>query len=61
MAKAGSGDVLTGIIAALIAQGLPPEKAAYLGVSIHGAAGDRAFKKTGAHGMMATDIIENIR
>ena len=61
MATACSGDVLTGIIAALIAQGLPPEKAAYLGVSIHGAAGDRAYEKTGAHGMMATDIIENIR
>ncbi len=60
MATAGSGDVLTGIIAALIAQGADISKAAYLGVCIHGAAGDAAMADKGEYGMMASDIASNI-
>jgi ADP-dependent NAD(P)H-hydrate dehydratase / NAD(P)H-hydrate epimerase len=57
MATAGSGDVLTGIIAGLMAQGLDPEHAAVSGVFIHGAAGDTAFDETGEHGLIAGDLI----
>ncbi|MDR0713535.1 MAG: NAD(P)H-hydrate dehydratase [Bacteroidales bacterium] len=58
MATAGSGDVLTGIIAALLAQGWPPVKAACAGVWIHGSAGDLSAKKYGEQAMIAGDIIE---
>ena len=58
MATGGSGDVLTGIIAALLAQGLSPFSAASLGVRIHGMAGDRAASRLGEYSMMASDIIE---
>ncbi|MEE1102286.1 MAG: NAD(P)H-hydrate dehydratase [Agathobacter sp.] len=61
MATAGSGDVLCGIIGALLAQGVMPEYAAALGVYIHGEAGDNVFNKTGSYGMMASDIIEGIK
>lgn len=61
MATAGSGDVLTGIITALLAQGYTPKEAAILGVYQHGVAGDRAAEKFGMTSMMASDIIENIR
>ena len=60
MATAGTGDVLTGIITGLIAQGLSPEQAAVAGVFIHGTAGDRVANKIGEHGLMAGDIIEEI-
>jgi len=60
MATAGSGDVLTGIIAALMAQGLDSYAAACLAVFIHGLAGDTAAKKTGVYSMMAGDIAEAI-
>ncbi|NLM13535.1 MAG: NAD(P)H-hydrate dehydratase [Epulopiscium sp.] len=56
MATAGSGDVLTGIIAGLIGQGLNPYKAAVLGAFIHGKAGDLAASELGQHGMLAGDI-----
>ena len=59
MATAGSGDVLTGIIAALLAQGLSPAEAAVCGVFIHGRAGDRAFSDKG-NGLIASDIVENV-
>jgi len=59
MATAGSGDVLTGIIAGLLAQGLAPDEAAVYGVFIHGRAGDRAFANRG-NGLIASDIVENI-
>ena len=60
MATAGSGDVLTGIIAGLIAQGLGSMEAASLGVYIHGLAGDRAAEKLGRHALMARDIIDSL-
>jgi ADP-dependent NAD(P)H-hydrate dehydratase / NAD(P)H-hydrate epimerase len=56
MATAGSGDVLTGTIAGLWAQGLSDEAAAYCGAYLHGAAGDQAREKYGEHAMIASDI-----
>jgi NAD(P)H-hydrate epimerase len=58
MATAGSGDVLTGVITALIGQGLTNLDSAVLGVYIHGLAGDIAAKKTNQVSLMATDIIQ---
>lgn len=58
MATAGSGDVLTGIILALLAQGYTGEEAAKTGVYIHGKAGDLAMRKYGTIGLNAGDIIE---
>lgn len=60
MATAGSGDVLAGIIGALLAQGLPGFDAAQVGVYLHSLAGDRAAKKINSRGMIAGDIIESI-
>lgn len=60
MATGGSGDVLTGVIAALIAQGMPPFNAATLGVYIHGLAGDAAAETLGEYSLMASDIIDYI-
>ncbi|RFS14492.1 NAD(P)H-hydrate dehydratase [Emticicia sp. C21] len=61
MAKGGSGDVLTGMILALLAQGYTSEEAAILGVYEHGLAGDRAAQLKGTTSMVASDIIESIR
>ncbi len=60
MATAGSGDVLTGVIIALIGQGLSNFDAAVLGVYIHGLAGDIAAKKLGQISLIATDIIDSL-
>jgi hydroxyethylthiazole kinase-like uncharacterized protein yjeF len=60
MATAGSGDVLTGIIASLLSQGYEPFKAAILGVYLHGYAGDAAAAKLSDAPLMASDIIEGI-
>lgn len=57
MATAGSGDVLTGVITALLGQGLGDFEAAVLGVYVHGLAGDIASEKLGQTGMITTDII----
>jgi len=60
MATAGSGDVLTGIILSLLAQGHSAEDAAIIGTFIHGLAGDMAAEKTGEYGLIASDIIRYI-
>jgi len=57
MATGGSGDILTGIILALLAQNFKAEDAACLGVYVHGLAGDIAAKKKGMIGMTAGDIV----
>ena len=60
MATAGMGDVLTGIIASLVAQGLSLPDAAILGTCLHGQAGDRAAV-AGERGMLARDLIAELR
>jgi len=60
MATAGAGDVLTGIILSLLAQGLAAEKAAILGVYEHGLAGDRAVNRKSERSLIASDIIDHI-
>lgn len=60
MATAGSGDVLTGIIGALLAQGLNTTQAAVAGVYIHGRAGDIAAQELGQAGVIAGDITRKI-
>ena len=60
MAAGGSGDVLTGLIAGLLAQGMSVHEAACLGAWIHGAGGDRAAETHGRHSMMARDLIQGI-
>ena len=60
MATAGSGDVLTGILTGLLAQGYSPKNACLLGVYLHGLAGDIAAKKVSQESMIASDIIDAI-
>ena len=60
MATAGSGDVLAGMIAAFLAQGIDPFEAARWGVYYHGKAGDWAMRRMGKVSLMATDLIEAI-
>lgn len=60
MATAGSGDVLTGIILSLLAQGYSSEDASITGVFLHGLAGDIASSGSGPESLIASDIIENI-
>lgn len=60
MATAGSGDVLSGIIAALIGQGLSVFEASKLGVYLHGLAGDFAAKKYGEVSLISSDLIDCI-
>ena len=61
MAGGGMGDVLTGVIAALIAQGLPLFAAAKAGVYLHGLAGDQAAQAGGERGLLATDLLPLLR
>lgn len=58
MAKGGSGDILSGIIVSLLAQGMHPVKAAVCAVWIHGRAGDLCRERSGARGMTPSDMIE---
>lgn len=60
MATAGSGDVLTGLIAGLAGQGLEPAAAAGLGVFLHGLAGDLACEELGMWSMLAGDILQHV-
>ncbi len=60
MATAGMGDVLTGVIAGLMAQNLTTEIASTLGVYLHGFAGDIAAEKIGTHGLIAGDVLRSI-
>ncbi|MBQ0068944.1 MAG: NAD(P)H-hydrate dehydratase [Bacteroidales bacterium] len=60
MATAGSGDVLTGVIASFIAQGYSPDLGVVLGVYIHGLAGDIAAQEHSEYGVMAGDIADNL-
>ena len=60
MATAGSGDVLTGMILSLLAQGYAPEEAAVMAVFLHGIAGDSAALKSGYEALLASDIANNI-
>ena len=61
MASAGMGDVLTGVITALVAQGLPLFAAARTGVYLHGQAGDQAAQIDGERGLRATDLLPFLR
>jgi NAD(P)H-hydrate epimerase len=56
LATAGSGDVLTGILASLLAQGFDRKQAVTAGVCLHGLAGDRLMKRLGDRGTLASDI-----
>ena len=61
MATAGMGDVLSGILGALLAQGLPKDIACKYGVCIHGKAGDEVARLYGQRGMLASDLFEAVR
>jgi NAD(P)H-hydrate epimerase len=61
MATGGMGDVLTGVIAALLAQGLSAWEAACLGVGLHARAGDAAVADDGERGLIASDLLAPLR
>ena len=61
MAKGGSGDVLAGMAASLLAQGMSPEAAAISAVYYHGLAGDRCRDKYSSRAMLPTDLIKELR
>jgi NAD(P)H-hydrate epimerase len=60
MAKGGSGDVLTGIVGALLARELAPAVALHAGCYVHGLAADVAVRDLGEYAMLAGDIIERL-
>lgn len=60
MAKAGSGDVLAGVIVGILAQQCEPYTSACLGVFLHGLAGDMARDKKGAYSVLASDLVAEI-
>ena len=60
MASGGMGDVLAGILTALLGQGLSPEDAMKLGVYLHGYIGDRVAESKGPIGLLASDIIDGL-
>jgi ADP-dependent NAD(P)H-hydrate dehydratase / NAD(P)H-hydrate epimerase len=61
MASGGMGDVLTGVIAGLLAQGAGLEQAARAGVHLHARAGDLAAAEGGERGLLATDLLAHLR
>lgn len=61
LSTGGTGDVLTGVLTALLAQGYDPVEAAVLGVYAHGLAGDRVAEQRGQVGMSASDVIDALR
>jgi len=58
MATAGSGDVLTGILTGLLAQGYTTEEAAILGVYLHGLSGDLAARDKGYSSLISSDLVD---
>ena len=60
MATAGSGDVLTGLLLGLLAQGYTPEAACCTGVYLHGLAGDIAARELGEDSMLASDLVRHL-
>ncbi len=60
LATGGTGDVLTGVITALVCQGVPPFEAAQLGVHVHGLAGDLAAQHVGQVSLTASDLISHL-
>ena len=60
LATGGTGDILTGLIAGFMAQGVEAGAAACLGVYVHGAAGDKAAEKVGEISLIASDLLETI-
>jgi NAD(P)H-hydrate epimerase len=60
MATAGTGDVLAGVIGALLCQGLEPLQAAQCGIYLHGLAGDHVRNRLGYHGLIASDVLEEL-
>ena len=60
LAKGGSGDVLTGMITAFLAQGYTPEQAALLGVYLHGLAADEAIQSIAEESLLSSDVIASI-
>ncbi len=60
MAKAGSGDVLAGVIGGLLARNMAKTDAAAYGVYLHGLAGERAAEKLGEHTLLAREITEEL-
>jgi len=60
MASGGTGDVLTGMIAGFMAQGMPAREAALTGVFLHGLAGDEAALRVGERALLAGDILEEL-
>ncbi|WP_290890537.1 NAD(P)H-hydrate dehydratase [Arenimonas sp.] len=61
MATGGMGDVLSGVISALVAQGLPPFQAAVAGALLHSAAGDAAARVGGERGLLPSDLFPHLR
>ena len=60
MATGGTGDILTGMIASFIGQGVEPFASAVLGVYYHGMAGDLAMKEKGVLSLLATDLLNKL-
>lgn len=60
MASAGSGDVLTGILTSLVAQGYDSQAASIIGTYVHGLAGDFAYKGSSFESMIASDLVDNL-